>query len=119
MTLRILNYGNYGIFLIMGNAGFFKSLPSQSASKFVLQAFLHAVSSCCLSVLAHALLAVLRTLAPTRICRCVVDVTLLNQVHCCLGERYVCSDTLAITGVLPSFSCQWPLVLALAVPWLA
>ena len=22
MTLRILNYGNYGIFLIMGNAGF-------------------------------------------------------------------------------------------------
>ena len=22
MTLRLLNYGNYGIFLIMGNAGF-------------------------------------------------------------------------------------------------
>ena len=78
-----------------------KSLPSQSASKFVLQAFLHAVSSCCLSVLAHALLAVLRTLAPTRICRCVVDVTLLNQVHCCLGERYVCFAAKRLIGLIP------------------
>ena len=26
MTLRTLNYGNYGIFLIMGNAGFISSI---------------------------------------------------------------------------------------------
>ena len=30
MTLRTLNYGNYGIFLIMGNAGF---CPSTVVSK--------------------------------------------------------------------------------------
>ena len=29
MTLRTLNYGNYGIFLIMGNAGFCPSAVSQ------------------------------------------------------------------------------------------
>ena len=29
MTLRTLNYGNYGIFLIMGNAGFCPSTVSQ------------------------------------------------------------------------------------------
>ena len=29
MTLRTLNYGNYGIFLIMGNAGFCPSTESQ------------------------------------------------------------------------------------------
>ena len=28
MTLRTLNYGNYGIFLIMGNAGFCPSAVS-------------------------------------------------------------------------------------------
>ena len=28
MTLRALNYGNYGIFLIMGNAGFSPSTVS-------------------------------------------------------------------------------------------
>ena len=28
MTLRTLNYGNYGIFLIMGNAGFCPSTVS-------------------------------------------------------------------------------------------
>ena len=28
MTLRTLNYGNYGIFLIMGNAGFGPSAVS-------------------------------------------------------------------------------------------
>ena len=32
MTLRTLNYGNYGIFLIMGNAGF-----CPSAVGFLLQ----------------------------------------------------------------------------------
>ena len=43
MTLRTLNYGNYGIFLIMGNAGFCPSavvpcpccfLPEQLAGTF-------------------------------------------------------------------------------------
>ena len=29
MTLRTLNYGNYGIFLIMGNAGFCPSAVVQ------------------------------------------------------------------------------------------
>ena len=29
ITLRILNYGNYGIFLIMGNAGFISSNVSR------------------------------------------------------------------------------------------
>ena len=29
MTLRTLNYGNYGIFLIMGNAGFCPSTVSR------------------------------------------------------------------------------------------
>ena len=29
MTLRTLNYGNYGIFLIMGNAGFCPSSVSK------------------------------------------------------------------------------------------
>ena len=96
-----------------GLCGYIKSLPRHSASYFVLQAFLHAVSTCCLSVLAHALLAVLRTLAPPRICRCVVDVALLCRVYSCLGERYVCSDTLAIRGVFPSFSFQRPLDLDL------
>ena len=33
MTLRTLNYGNYGIFLIMGNAGF---CPSAVASRGVI-----------------------------------------------------------------------------------
>ena len=28
MTLRTLNYGNYGIFLILGNAGFISSTVS-------------------------------------------------------------------------------------------
>ena len=32
MTLRTLNYGNYGIFLIMGNAGFCPSTVSYPAS---------------------------------------------------------------------------------------
>ena len=31
MTLRTLNYGNYGIFLIMGNAGFCPSTVSNTA----------------------------------------------------------------------------------------
>ena len=31
MTLRTLNYGNYGIFLIMGNAGFCPSTVSAHA----------------------------------------------------------------------------------------
>ena len=30
MTLRTLNYGNYGIFLIMGNAGFCPSTVLES-----------------------------------------------------------------------------------------
>ena len=33
MTLRTLNYGNYGIFLIMGNAGF---CPSTVTPKLAL-----------------------------------------------------------------------------------
>ena len=32
MTLRTLNYGNYGIFLIMGNAGFCPSTVSRVIS---------------------------------------------------------------------------------------
>ena len=32
MTLRTLNYGNYGIFLIMGNAGFCPSAVLKSLS---------------------------------------------------------------------------------------
>ena len=32
MTLRTLNYGNYGIFLIMGNAGFCPSTEGPSNS---------------------------------------------------------------------------------------
>ena len=31
MTLRTLNYGNYGIFLIMGNAGFCPSTVLQGS----------------------------------------------------------------------------------------
>ena len=31
MTLRTLNYGNYGIFLIMGNAGFISSTALRRA----------------------------------------------------------------------------------------
>ena len=34
MTLRTLNYGNYGIFLIMGNAGF---CPSTVVFQFFLE----------------------------------------------------------------------------------
>ena len=33
MTLRTLNYGNYGIFLIMGNAGF---CPSAVGTRYGL-----------------------------------------------------------------------------------
>ena len=33
MTLRTLNYGNYGIFLIMGNAGFCPSTVSSEQSR--------------------------------------------------------------------------------------
>ena len=36
MTLRTLNYGNYGIFLIMGNAGFCPSTVVDVRSSFVL-----------------------------------------------------------------------------------
>ena len=37
IILRTLNYGNYGIFLIMGNAGFASStIPSASTCSFVL-----------------------------------------------------------------------------------
>ena len=36
MTLRTLNYGNYGIFLIMGHAGF---CPSTVGPKFVHPGF--------------------------------------------------------------------------------
>ena len=32
MTLKTLNYGNYGIFLIMGNAGFCPSTVSLQAT---------------------------------------------------------------------------------------
>ena len=35
MTLRTLNYGNYGIFLIMGNAGFCPSAVSIGLWSFV------------------------------------------------------------------------------------
>ena len=35
MTLRTLNYGNYGIFLIMGNAGFCPSTVSVAVEAFV------------------------------------------------------------------------------------
>ena len=42
MTLRTLNYGNYGIFLIMGNAGF---CPSAVSYRFPdSEAFLAAVT---------------------------------------------------------------------------
>ena len=34
MTLRTLNYGNYGIFLIMGNAGFCPSTVAVEAWEF-------------------------------------------------------------------------------------
>ena len=34
MTLRTLNYGNYGIFLIMGNAGFCPSTVVQGLQGF-------------------------------------------------------------------------------------
>ena len=34
MTLRTLNYGNYGIFLIMGNAGFCPSAVLQPLDLF-------------------------------------------------------------------------------------
>ena len=34
MTLRTLNYGNYGIFLIMGNAGFCPSTVGTEKSSF-------------------------------------------------------------------------------------
>ena len=34
MTLRTLNYGNYGIFLIMGSAGFCPSAVEQTIPKF-------------------------------------------------------------------------------------
>ena len=37
MTLRTLNYGNYGIFLIMGNAGFCPSTVSPVDSHISLQ----------------------------------------------------------------------------------
>ena len=36
MTLRTLNYGNYGIFLIMGNAGFCPSTVGLQAVRFNL-----------------------------------------------------------------------------------
>ena len=44
MTLRTLNYGNYGIFLIMGNAGFCPSTvllspPDDGVSSAVLSVF--------------------------------------------------------------------------------
>ena len=35
MTLRTLNYGNYGIFLIMGHAGFCPSTVSRTWTRFV------------------------------------------------------------------------------------
>ena len=38
MTLRTLNYGNYGIFLIMGNAGF-----CPSTVVVILVPFLHSI----------------------------------------------------------------------------
>ena len=41
MTLRTLNYGNYGIFLIMGNAGF---CPSTVAQGLALSFWLTALS---------------------------------------------------------------------------
>ena len=34
MTLRTLNYGNYGIFLIMGHAGFCPSTVVEGISSF-------------------------------------------------------------------------------------
>ena len=34
MTLRTLNYGNYGIFLIMGNAGFCPSTVVSALKKY-------------------------------------------------------------------------------------
>ena len=37
MTLRTLNYGNYGIFLIMGNAGFCPSAVSTTTCKICLK----------------------------------------------------------------------------------
>ena len=41
MTLRTLNYGNYGIFLIMGNAGFCPStlLELRSPKNYVSRCF--------------------------------------------------------------------------------
>ena len=39
MTLRTLNYGNYGIFLIMGNAGF---CPSTVPLPMILMGCIHA-----------------------------------------------------------------------------
>ena len=39
MTLRTLNYGNYGIFLIMGNAGFCPSTVRVSLLAFVKGCF--------------------------------------------------------------------------------
>ena len=43
MTLRTLNYGNYGIFLIMGNAGFCPSTVLMVGITFIweFQGFFH------------------------------------------------------------------------------
>ena len=35
ITLRTLNYGNYGIFLIMGNAGFISSTVSRAYTRHI------------------------------------------------------------------------------------
>ena len=39
MTLRTLNYGNYGIFLIMGNAGFCPSTVGPKLADFRVWSF--------------------------------------------------------------------------------
>ena len=39
MTLRTLNYGNYGIFLIMGNAGFCPSTVCPSHPRLICKAY--------------------------------------------------------------------------------
>ena len=39
MTLRTLNYGNYGIFLIMGNAGFCPSTVLTSFYRVLVKDF--------------------------------------------------------------------------------
>ena len=68
MTLRALNYGNYGIFLIMGNAGFISLNPIESLKEplkgTLIDPFKGTPGFCPSTVLFRLLLGLAR--APTR-----------------------------------------------------